>query len=229
VDQSGGHLAALGKKDNDAMGVRFFWAVLAMAVVVTASNYLVQFPVEASLGAINLADILTWGAFTYPVAFMVNDLTNRHFGPAAARVVVLVGFAIAVVWSIFLASPRIAIASGSAFLIAQFLDVSIFDRLRAGKWWHAPLVSSVLGAVIDTVLFFGIAFAAAFAFLDTGLGLDDGSLPFATPFLSVGPDVPLWVSLAVGDFLVKIAVTLVLLVPYKALRRAIPDRVVSVA
>ncbi|HCO54639.1 MAG TPA: hypothetical protein DIT93_06425 [Pelagibacterium sp.] len=211
------------------MGVRFFWAVLAMAVVVTASNYLVQFPVEASLGAINLADILTWGAFTYPVAFMVNDLTNRHFGPAAARVVVLVGFAIAVVWSIFLASPRIAIASGSAFLIAQFLDVSIFDRLRAGKWWHAPLVSSVLGAVIDTVLFFGIAFAAAFAFLDTGLGLDDGSLPFATPFLSVGPDVPLWVSLAVGDFLVKIAVTLVLLVPYKALRRAIPDRVVSVA
>tara|TARA_A100001391_G_scaffold79927_1_gene51958 strand:- start:3927 stop:4616 length:690 start_codon:yes stop_codon:yes gene_type:complete len=229
VDQSGGHLAALGKKDNDAMGVRFFWAVLAMAAVVTASNYLVQFPVEASLGAINLADILTWGAFTYPVAFMVNDLTNRHFGPAAARVVVLVGFAIAVVWSIFLASPRIAIASGSAFLIAQFLDVSIFDRLRAGKWWHAPLISSVLGAVIDTVLFFGIAFAAAFAFLDTGLGLDDGSLPFATPFLSVGPDVPLWVSLAVGDFLVKIAVTLVLLVPYKALRRAIPDRVVSVA
>ena len=211
------------------MGVRFFWAVLAMAAVVTASNYLVQFPVEASLGAITLADILTWGAFTYPVAFMVNDLTNRHFGPAAARVVVLVGFAIAVVWSIFLASPRIAIASGSAFLIAQFLDVSIFDRLRAGKWWHAPLISSVLGAVIDTVLFFGIAFAAAFAFLDTGLGLDDGSLPFATPFLSVGPDVPLWVSLAVGDFLVKIAVTLVLLVPYKALRRAIPDRVVSVA
>ena len=87
----------------------------------------------------------------------------------------------------------------------------------------------MLGAVIDTVLFFGIAFAAAFAFLDTGLGLDDGSLPFPTPLLSVGPDVPLWVSLALGDFLVKIAVTLVLLVPYKALRRAIPDRVVSVA
>ena len=112
------------------MGVRFFWAVLAMAVVVTASNYLVQFPVQASLGAINLADILTWGAFTYPVAFMVNDLTNRHFGPAAARVVVLVGFAIAVIWSIFLASPRIAIASGSAFLVAQLLDVSIFNELR---------------------------------------------------------------------------------------------------
>lgn len=211
------------------MGVRFFWAVLAMAVVVTASNYLVQFPVEASLGAVNLADILTWGAFTYPVAFMVNDLTNRHFGPVPARVVVLVGFAFAVIWSIFLASPRIAIASGSAFLVAQLLDVSIFDRLRAGKWWHAPLISSVLGAVIDTILFFGIAFAAAFAFLDTGLGLEDGSLPFPTPFLSVGPEVPLWVSLAVGDFLVKILVTLVLLVPYKALRRAIPDRVVSVA
>ncbi len=209
------------------MGVRFLVAVLAMAVVVAASNYLVQFPVQASLGAIDLADILTWGAFTYPVAFLVNDLTNRHFGPKHARVVVLAGFAIAVVWSLFLASPRIALASGAAFLVAQLLDVSIFNRLRRGQWWQAPLISSVLGAVIDTVLFFGVAFAATFAFLDTGLGIEDGSLPFATPLLSVGPDVPLWVSLAVGDFLVKILVTLVLLVPYGALRRAIPDRAVA--
>lgn len=211
------------------MGVRFIWAVLAMAVVVTASNFLVQFPVQAQLGAINLADILTWGAFTYPIAFLVNDLTNRHFGPTHARVVVLVGFAIAVLMSIFLASPRLAIASGAAFLVAQFLDVSIFDRLRGAQWWKAPLISSTLGAIIDTILFFGLAFAARFAFLDTGFGLEDGSLPFPTPLLSVGPDVPLWVSLALGDFLVKIAVTLVLLVPYKALRRAIPDRSVALA
>ena len=110
---------------------RFLVAVAAMVAVVVASNYLVQFPVAAQLGPINLADILTWGAFTYPVAFLVTDLTNRHFGPVIARRVVYVGFAIAIVWSIALASPRIAIASGAAFLLAQTLDVVIFDRLRA--------------------------------------------------------------------------------------------------
>ena len=117
------------------MLARFSLAIIGMAVVVTASNFLVQFPVDARLGAIDLAEILTWGAFTYPLAFLVNDLTNRHFGPTKARIVVLVGFAIAVAMSIFLASPRIAIASGSAFLVAQLLDVSIFDRLRAATWW----------------------------------------------------------------------------------------------
>ena len=211
------------------MGVRFVWAVLAMAVVVTASNYLVQFPVEGIIGGFDLAEILTWGAFTYPVAFLVNDLTNRHFGPRAARIVVVVGFACAVVMSIFLASPRIAIASGTAFLVAQLLDVSIFDRLRASAWWKAPLLSSSIGSAIDTVLFFGIAFAASFAFLDTGLGFGDSSLSFPVPLLSFGFDVPLWVSLGVGDFLVKMAVTVILLAPYKALRRMIPDRSATLA
>ena len=211
------------------MGVRFFWAILAMAVVVTASNYLVQFPVEGTIGGFDLAQILTWGAFTYPVAFLVNDLTNRHFGPGAARIVVVVGFACAVAMSIFLASPRIAVASGAAFLVAQLLDVSIFDRLRRAQWWKAPLVSSTMGSVIDTILFFGIAFATSFAFLDTGFGLKDSSLPFPTPLLSFGPEVPLWVSLGVGDFLVKMAVTLVLLAPYKVLRRLIPDRTSALA
>lgn len=211
------------------MGVRFFWAILAMAVVVTASNYLVQFPVEGTIGGFDLAQILTWGAFTYPVAFLVNDLTNRHFGPGAARIVVVVGFACAVAMSIFLASPRIAVASGAAFLVAQLLDVSIFDRLRRAQWWKAPLVSSTMGSVIDTILFFGIAFATSFAFLDTGFGLEDSSLPFPTPLLSFGPEVPLWVSLGVGDFLVKMAVTLVLLAPYKVLRRLIPDRTSALA
>lgn len=203
---------------------RFFVAVIAMATVVVASNFLVQFPVQAKIGGINLADILTWGAFTYPMAFLVTDLTNRHFGPATARRVVLVGFSIAVVWSIVVASPRIAIASGSAFLVAQFLDVSIFERLRTSDWWRAPLISSFVGSVIDTVLFFGLAFSATFSFIDTSFGMEDGSLAFLVPFLSVGGEVPLWVSLASGDFVVKILVALALLAPYRVLRGMIGDK-----
>ncbi|MCD7061273.1 VUT family protein [Pelagibacterium xiamenense] len=208
------------------MSTRFVLAIAAMAFVVTASNYFVQFPVQAQLGPINLADLLTWGAFTYPIAFLVNDLTNRHFGPEKARIVVLVGFVIAVAMSMLLASPRIAVASGTAFLIAQTLDIVIFHRLRQGRWWQAPLISSTIGSAIDTLFFFGVAFAGTFAFLDTGLGREDASLAFPVPFLSVGGDVPLWVSLAAGDFVVKMLVALALLVPYKVLRGWIPDRVV---
>ncbi|MEJ8475846.1 VUT family protein [Roseibium algae] len=190
-------------------------AIFAMASVVVASNFLVQYPVQLVLGGINLADLLTWGAFTYPAAFLVTDLTNRRFGANSARIVVLVGFVIAVILSIWLATPRIAIASGAAFLVAQLLDVTIFDRLRRAVWWKGPIVSSLLGSVVDTVLFFGIAFSAAFAFIDTGFGMDDGSLAFPVPFLGVGTDVPLWTSLAVGDFVVKILVAVALLVPYR--------------
>ncbi|MEQ8295903.1 MAG: queuosine precursor transporter [Nitratireductor sp.] len=185
--------------------------VLAMTAVVAASNYLVQFP----FAHFGLADILTWGAFTYPVAFLVNDLTNRRFGPVAARKVVLAGFVLAVALSIWLATPRIAIASGSAFLAAQFLDVAVFDRLRKNAWWQAPFVSTVLGSVLDTVLFFSIAFAGVFAGLDAVFGMEDGSLAF--PVALLGWQVPLWVSLAVGDFAVKIGVGLVMLAPYGAL------------
>lgn len=206
------------------MRARFLVAVIAMAVIVTASNFLVQFPVAMTLGGVALGEILTWGAFTYPAAFLVTDLTNRHFGPQKARLVVVVGFAIAVVMSLMLATPRIAIASGSAFLFAQLLDVSIFDRLRAGRWWHAPLISSATSSVLDTLLFFGLAFGPAFAVLDTALGREDGSLGFAVPLLGVGAEVPLWLSLGVGDFLVKLALALVFLFPYGALRGIIPDR-----
>ena len=188
--------------------------IAAMCAVVAASNYLVQFPVQATLGGVNLADLLTWGAFTYPVAFLVTDLTNRRFGPQAARTVVLAGFALAVVLSVFLATPRIAIASGTAFLTAQLLDVAIFNRLREQRWWQAPLISSVIGSLVDTALFFSIAFAPAFGLIDTGLGMEDGSLGFAVPFLGVGGQTPLWVSLAAGDLLVKLAVGLVMLLPY---------------
>jgi uncharacterized PurR-regulated membrane protein YhhQ (DUF165 family) len=185
--------------------------VAAMAAVVAASNYLVQFP----FAHFGLQELLTWGAFTYPVAFLVTDLTNRHYGPAAARRVVYVGFAIAVVLSVWLATPRIAIASGSAFLVAQLIDVSVFDRLRRKAWWQAPLISTVIGSLVDTVLFFSLAFAARFAVLDTTFGLEDGSLAF--PATLFGADVPLWVSLAFGDLCVKLVVGLVMLAPYGAL------------
>ena len=125
--------------------------VVAMTVIVVSSNVLVQYPIN---------DWLTWGAFTYPVAFLVTDLTNRALGPARARQVVYAGFALAVVLSIYFATYRIALASGTAFLIAQLIDVRLFDRLReAGGWWTAPLISSTVASVIDTVLFFSIAFA----------------------------------------------------------------------
>ena len=189
--------------------------IAAMCVVVAASNYLVQFPVEVTLGSINLAALLTWGAFTYPVAFLVTDLTNRKFGPAAARKVVIVGFALAVILSIWLATPRIAIASGSAFLVAQLLDISVFNMLRRGQWWRAPLISTVLGSTVDTAIFFTLAFAPAFGLLD--FGGEDGSLGFPVPFLGIGGEVPLWISIAVGDLIVKFLVGLAMLAPYGAL------------
>lgn len=185
--------------------------VAAMAAVVAASNFLVQYP----FAHFGLGEILTWGAFTYPVAFLVNDLTNRRFGPRAARRVVLAGFVIAIVLSVWLATPRIAIASGTAFLAAQFLDVSVFERLRGNAWWQAPFISTLIGSVLDTILFFGLAFSAAFSGIDAVFGMEDGSLGFPVAFL--GGEVPLWVSLAIGDFCVKILIGLAMLVPYGAL------------
>ena len=211
------------------MFARFVLAVAAMVTIVAASNFLVQFPVQAQLGPINLADLLTWGAFTYPVAFLVTDLTNRHFGPQGARLVVIGGFAVAVVLSVWLATPRIAIASGTAFLVAQLLDVAIFDRLRAAAWWRAPLLSSVVGSVLDTLIFFTLAFAAPFSIMDTAFGRSDGSLAFPAPFLGLGPEVELWTSLAAGDFVVKLLVAAALLAPYKVLRGLLADRVVNPA
>ena len=200
------------------MLARFVAAVAAMVAVVAASNFLVQYPVAVQLGPVNLGDILTWGAFTYPVAFLVTDLTNRAFGPARARLVVVAGFAVAVVLSIWLATPRIAIASGTAFLVAQFLDISIFHRLRHGAWWQAPMFSSLVSSALDTVIFFSLAMAPAFAGIDALFGMEDSSLAFPAPLLGVGPDVELWVSLGLGDFLVKLALALLLLAPYKTLR-----------
>ncbi|MEE4304314.1 MAG: queuosine precursor transporter [Wenzhouxiangella sp.] len=157
--------------------------ILAMVLVVASANYLVQFPVN---------DWLTWGALTYPVSYFVTDLTNRRFGPAAARKVVYIGFALAVLASIWLAGPRIAIASGTAFLVSQLMDVAIFNRLRKRAWWQPPLFSSVIGSAVDTALFFALAFA--------------------------GTAMP-WVTLAVGDYGVKVAIALALLVPWRVVAR----------
>jgi queuosine precursor transporter len=154
--------------------------IAAMAAVVALSNVLVGFPIN---------DWLTWGAFTYPVSFLVTDLTNRFLGPARARVVAYAGFAVAVALSFPLAGPRIALASGTAFLCAQLLDVAVFDRLRRLPWWQAPLASSLVASALDTVLFFALAFA--------GTGLP-------------------WVTWAVGDYAVKVTMALAMLVPYGA-------------
>jgi len=191
--------------------------VAAMAAVVVASNILVQYPLQVTIGGVNLKDLLTWGAFTYPVAFFITDLTNRRFGPSKARLVVAAGFLIAVGWSISLATPRIAIASGTAFLVAQLLDVSVFHRFRATAWWQAPLISSMVGSVVDTVLFFALAFAPLFGFLD--FGGEDSSLGLLVPFLGVGSELALWLSLAAGDFLVKVIVGLLMLLPYAMVAR----------
>jgi len=199
------------------MFARFIMAVLAMVVVVTASNILVQYPVQADLGPIHLADILTWGAFTYPFAFLVSDLTNRHDGPRQARLVVLVGFLVGLALSFWLSTPRIAIASGSAFLIGQLLDIAVFQRLRNRYWLVPPLSASLFGSLLDTAIFFTIAFAPAFAFVDGLFGMADGSLAFGAPWLGIGSEVPLWVSLASGDFAVKFLAALLLLAPYRVL------------
>ena len=187
---------------------------LAMALVVVASNVLVQYP----FNHFGLGELLTWGAFTYPLAFLVNDLANRSFGPKAARLVVFAGFVIAVILSIWFATPRIAIASGSAFLVAQLIDTGVFDRLRNKAWWMPPLVSTFIGSAIDTIIFFGLAFAPVFAGIDLFFGMEDGSLGFPAGIFGIA--MPLWMSLAIGDFAVKILVGLFALLPYGGLLKA---------
>ena len=182
---------------------RLIVPVVAMTLVVVASNILVQYPFEP----FGLGDYLTWGAFTYPVAFLVTDLTNRRYGPRVARQLVVVGFALAVVLSIWLATPRIAMASGTAFLVGQLLDITVFNRLRRQAWWRAPFVGSVVGSALDTALFFSLAFAG-----------DPDMSGLVNLF---GTDVMLWQSLAVFDFTVKMLIALIALLPYGALMSVI--------
>lgn len=185
--------------------------IAAMTLVVVASNILVQYPFDH----FGMKDILTWGAFTYPIAFLVNDLTNRTHGKSAARRVVIAGFVIAVILSFYLATPRIAIASGTAFLTGQLLDIQVFDRLRRQSWWKAPFMATVFGSMLDTAIFFTVAFSAQFAFIDTLFGMTDGSLAFPVPFF--GHETLLWMALAFGDFCVKMLMGVLALIPYGAL------------
>ena len=164
-----------------------------MGLVVLASNYLVQFPIQYY----GLQEILTYGAFSYPIAFLITDLANRSFGKLVARKIVYIGFAIGIIFTLIfstnfadLISVRIAIGSGTAFIIAQLLDVQIFDYLRQKKWFVAPLVSSLIGSTVDTFLFFSISF--------------------------YGTGIP-WVTLSFGDLVVKIFVALVMLIPFRLL------------
>jgi len=164
-----------------------------MGVVVLASNYLVQFPIQYY----GLEGILTYGAFSYPIAFLITDLTNRSYGKLIARKIVYIGFVIGIAFTLFfstnfsdLISVRIAIGSGIAFLVAQLLDVKIFDQLRKKKWFVAPLTSSFVGSIVDTFLFFSISF--------------------------YGTGIP-WVTLSFGDLAVKILVALTMLIPFRLL------------
>lgn len=188
---------------------RYFHGILAMTVIVVAANILVLY---------QLGNWLTWGALTYPFAFLVTDVMNRVHGPAAARRVVLAGFAAGVVCSLIAAGAgittlRIAIASGTAFLSAQLLDVAVFDRLRLGSWWKAPLVSTLLGSALDTLLFFSIAFSVTLGFINPA---DDVAWANEMlPLLGTGPMAPLWASLGFADWLVKLGLALLALVPFR--------------
>ena len=194
--------------------------IIAMAIIVVASNILVQFL---------FGNWLTWGAFTYPLAFLVTDVMNRVYGAQAARKVVFAGFIVGVICSLIgtqimlqgdgytypAVTVRIAIGSGLAFLTAQLLDVGIFAALRNGAWWKAPLVSTLVGSTIDTALFFSIAFSASLAFIEPGN--DVSWAGEVLPILGVGPMSPLWLSLAIADWAVKLTLALIALAPFRAI------------
>ena len=177
------------------MNKSFIFLSLLMGLVVLSSNYLVQFPINYY----GLSEILTYGAFSYPIAFLITDLANRSFGKAVARQIVYFGFLLGIGFTVLfstdfadLISIRIAIGSGTAFLVAQLLDVQIFDKLRKKKWFIAPLTSSIIGSTVDTFLFFSISFYAS--------------------------GVP-WITLGLGDLSVKIIVALLMLIPFRLLLR----------
>lgn len=158
-------------------------AFVAMIAIVLASNYLVMFPIN---------DWLTWGAFTYPISYLVTEVTNRLAGPKMARRIVYAGFCLGVLLSAWLATPKIALASGLAFLFSQLLDIYVFNTLRRGPWWYAPFIASLLASAIDTAIFWNVAF--------------------------FGESVPL-LTWAIGDFAVKLAIDLAMLTPFRLMTR----------
>ena len=177
----------------------FIFLALSMALFVTASNFLVQYPINF----FGMKEFLTYGAFTYPVTFLITDLSNRRYGKFVARKIVYMGFILGVLLTLFfstnfsdLISIRIAIGSGSAFLFAQLLDVQIFDKLRSKIWFAAPFTSSLIGSLVDTFLFFSIAFY--------GTGIN-------------------WITLGIGDFIVKVLMALTMLIPFRIFMTSLKD------
>ena len=178
----------------------FFILAIMMALVVALSNYLVQFP----FNYFGMKDLLTYGAFSYPIAFLITDLTNRKYGKIFARKIVYLGFVLGIALTLYfstdfsnLISKRVALGSGVAFLVAQLLDVQIFDKLRKKVWFVAPLISSLVGSTIDTFLFFSIAFY--------GTGIN-------------------WINLSLGDLIVKVLVALVMLIPFRLLLTSVQEK-----
>jgi hypothetical protein len=200
------------------MKTTYLPGIIAMAAIVVASNILVQFL---------FGQWLTWGAFTYPLAFLVTDVMNRVYGAQAARKVVFAGFIVGVICSFIgtkimlqgdgftypAVTMRIAIGSGLAFLTAQLLDVAIFDRLREGAWWRAPLASTLIGSSVDTAIFFTVAFSGTLNILEPSNDVSWAGEMLA--LLGVGPVVPLWVSLGFADWCVKLSLALLALVPFR--------------
>ncbi|MGC1487564.1 MAG: queuosine precursor transporter [Albidovulum sp.] len=199
--------------------------ILAMAAIVVASNILVQHL---------YGQWLTLGAFTYPFAFLVTDLTNRIQGATAARKVVVVGFIVGVICSLIgsqimgefgpLVTLRVAIGSGVAFLVAQLVDITVFNRFRTQTWWRAPFISTLVGASLDTAIFFTVAFAASLSFIEPGN--DVSWAGEALPLLGKGPVVPLWVSLATADWLVKLSLAVLALIPFRLFVSKMSEKVV---
>ena len=188
--------------------------VIAMGVIVVTSNILVQYPI---------GQWLTWGAFSYPLAFLVSDLVNRFQGAAAARRVVYAGLTVGLICSFIgtqimgefgpLVTLRVALGSATAFLFGQLLDITIFDRLRRAAWWRAPLISTLFGSALDTMIFFTIAFSAGLIWLEPGNDVSWASAQI--PLLGFGPLVPLWISLGAADFAVKVLVDICALLPFR--------------
>ena len=199
--------------------------ILAMATIVVASNILVQFL---------YGQWLTFGAFTYPFSFLVTDLTNRLQGSKAARTVVIAGFVVGVICSLIgsqiigqfgpLVTLRVAIGSGLAFLAAQLVDIHVFNRFRTQGWWRAPFISTLAGASLDTAIFFTIAFAGFLTFLEPGNDVSWAGQ--VLPLVGAGPMVPLWVSLGTADWLVKLSLAVVALIPFRVIVSSLTEKVV---
>ena len=192
-------------------------AIIAMASIVVTSNILVHFLI---------GEWLTYAAFTYPFAFLITDLSNRLYGPRVAKLIVLVGFTTGIIGSLVgtqiigefgpLVTLRVAIASGTAFLLSQLLDVKLFSLLFVQKhWWRAPLLSSLIGGLVDTLIFFSLAFDSYFIFLEVSNDVSWANVE--VPLLGFGFLAPVWISLAVADFMVKFGVVCISLVPFKLL------------